>query len=244
MLEAGEELPEGLRDVRAALQLALDDQAEGGALHAAHGEEVGAEAAGREGDRAGQRRAPEQVDVLPRGARVGEREGEPVELGEGALDLLLGQRGVTGALHLQAALLDVVRRAQRGIRLDDLLQRLEPDQLALAVEVGRDHQLVRVLGDLLDRAHHVLVGRLLDQGSVDQLVQVGLLPVRVALREGRVQHVALEPDRHVVTGRVGPGVERHLVALVGAGAAAEDLGDLLGAVVLLGDDQSHPGSFR
>jgi hypothetical protein len=80
VLELGEQLPEGLGDVGAALQLALDDQAQGGALDAADGEEVGAEPAGGEGDRAGQRRPPEQVDVLAGGAGVGERVGELVEL--------------------------------------------------------------------------------------------------------------------------------------------------------------------
>ena len=102
VLELGEQFPERFGDVGAALHLALDDQAQGRALDAADREEVGAEAAGGERDRAGQRRAPEQVDVLAGGAGVGERVGELVELAEGALDLLLGQRRVAGALDPQA----------------------------------------------------------------------------------------------------------------------------------------------
>ncbi len=70
--EVGEELPEGLRHMGAALELALDDQRQRRALDAADGEEVGAEAAAGERDGAGQRRAPDQVDVLARRAGVGE----------------------------------------------------------------------------------------------------------------------------------------------------------------------------
>ena len=201
VLELGEQLPEGFGDVGAALHLALDDQAQGRALDAADREEVGAEAAAGERDRAGQGRAPEQVDVLAGGAGVGERVGERVEVGEGALDLLLGQRRVAGALDPQAAVGGALAGAELGIGVEHLLQGLEPDQLALAVEVGRDHQLVGLLGDFLDRFDDVFVGRLLDQLGVDQVVQVGLLPVRVALGEGGAEHVALEADRHVLRRR-------------------------------------------
>ena len=94
VLELGEQFPERFRDVGAALHLALDDQAQGRALHAADGEEVGAEAAGRERDRAGQRRPPEQVDVLARGAGVGQRVAQVVEVVEGAQKFLFGRRRV------------------------------------------------------------------------------------------------------------------------------------------------------
>ena len=116
--ELREQLPVGLRDVGAALELALDDQRQGRALDAADREEVGAEAAGRERDRAGQRRAPDQVDVLARGAGVGEVVGELVEVREGALDLVLGQRRVAGALDGGAAAVELCqrRRARRGGR--------------------------------------------------------------------------------------------------------------------------------
>ena len=197
VLEPGEQLPERFGDVGAALHLALDDQPQRRALDAADGEEVGAEAAGGERDGAGQRRAPEQVDVLTGGAGVGERVGELVELVEGALDLLLGQRGVAGALDLERALAGVLAGAERRVGVEHLLQCLKPDQLALAVEVGGDHQVVGLLRHFLDRFDDVFVGRLLDQLGVDQVVEVGLLPVRVALGEGGAEHVSLEADRHV-----------------------------------------------
>ena len=196
--EGGGHLPEGHGLVGAALELALDDQAEGRALHAADREEVGAEAPGGHRDRPGQRGAPDQVHVLARGAGVGQRHRELVEVVEGPLDLVLGQGRVAGALHRRAVLVDALGGGQLGVRLDDLLQRLEADQLALAVVVGRDHQVVGVLGDLLQGPHDVLVGGLLDQVGVDQVAGVGLLPVVVRLGEGGIEHVALEADRHLV----------------------------------------------
>ena len=226
MSEAREELPVGLRDVGTALQLSLDDQGEGRALHPADREKVRAEAARGKRYRAGQRRAPDQVDVLAGGAGVGEVVGELVELRERALDLGLGERGVARALD-RRAVGDRLTGDPR-IGLEDLLERLEPDQLALAIEVGGDHRLVGVLGDLADRLDDVLVGRLLRELGVDQLVEVGLLPVRVSVRERRVHDVTLEADRHVVAARVRPGVVRDLVGRIRLGlAAAEDVGDPL-----------------
>ena len=187
VLELGEQFPERFGDVGAALHLALDDQAQGRALDAADREEVGAEAADGQRDRAGQGRAPEQVDVLAGGAGVGERVGERVELAEGAFDLLFGQGRVAGALDRQRPFLALLAGAELGVGVEHLLERLEPDQLALAVEVGRDHELVGLFGDFLDRFDDVFVGRLLDQLGVDQIVEVRLLPVRVALGEGRAR---------------------------------------------------------
>jgi hypothetical protein len=40
VIELGEHLPVGLCDVRAPLELALDDDRESGALHTAHGQEL------------------------------------------------------------------------------------------------------------------------------------------------------------------------------------------------------------
>ena len=223
-----------------------DDQAEGRALHAADREEVGAEAAGGHRDRARQRGAPDQVHVLTRGAGVGQRHRELVELVEGALDLVLGEGGVAGALHRRAVLVDSLGGGEVRVGLDDLQQCLEADQLALAVVVGRDHEVVGVGGDLLQGADHVLVRRLLDQVGVDQVARIRLLPVVVGLGEGGIEDVALEADRHLVDAvLVGPLVVGRLEggALLG-GSAAQDLGDLLRAVVLLGDYQSHSGPPR
>ena len=245
MGEGGDDLPERLGHVGAALQLALDDQAQGRALDAADREEVGSEAARGARDGAGQRRAPDQVDVLARGAGLREVHGERVEVVEGALDLVLGQRRVAGALDGRAVLVDALGGRELGVGLDDLLQGLEPDQLALAVEVRCDHQVRRVLRDLLDRLDDVLVHRLLDQRRVDQVTRVDLLPALVVLREGGVQHVALEADRGL---RPVVGLPRVIGRLEGRlllrGPAAQDLGDLLRAVVLLCDDQSHVGIWR
>ena len=78
MLELREHLPVRLGHVRAPLELAVDDDRERRALHAADREELRAEPAGGERDEARQRRAPDQVDVLARLAGAGERLGEPV----------------------------------------------------------------------------------------------------------------------------------------------------------------------
>ena len=238
MLELREDLPEGLRHVGAALELALDDQAEARALDAADGKEVGAEAARGEGDRAGERGAPDQVDVLAGGAGVGELVGEVVELGERALDLVLRERGVAGALDGRALLDQPVD--DLGVRLHRLLERLVADQLALAVEVGRDHDGVRFLGQLADRLDHVLVGRLGDERRVDQVVEVRLLPVRVLVREGDAHHVTLEPDGPMIALGIAPCIERNLVGgVVFRRAGAQDVRDLFRGVVLLSDDQAH-----
>ena len=82
MLERGEHLPVGLGDVRAPLELALDDDRERRALHAADGQELRAEAAGRERHETRQRRAPDQVDVLARLTGARQRLGQLDEVGE------------------------------------------------------------------------------------------------------------------------------------------------------------------
>ena len=107
MLERGEHLPVGLRHVRAPLQLALDDDRQRRALHAADGQELRAEAAGRERHEARQRRAPDQVDVLARLTGAGQRLRQLDEVGERLLDLLLREGGVARAL-------DAGREARRS----------------------------------------------------------------------------------------------------------------------------------
>ena len=196
MLELGEHLPVGLRHVRAPLQLALHDDRERRALHAADGQELRAQPAGRERDEPRQRRAPDQVDVLARLTGARQRLGQLDEVGERVLDLLLGQRRVLRALDARRhGAFGAV--AQVRVRVEDLLQRLEADQLALAVVVGRDHDRVRVLGLLAQRLVDALLDRLLDQVREDQLARLDLAPVRVALREGGVHQVALEADHGV-----------------------------------------------
>ena len=241
MLELGEQLPERFGDVGAALHLALDDQAQGRRLHAADREEVGAEAAAGERDRAGQGRAPEQVDVLAGGAGVGERVGERVELVEGALDLFLGQGRVAGALDHQAAVGGALAGAELGLESSISSRASSPiSSPSRSKSVAITSSSASLATFLIALTTFLSVGSLIRLG-VDQVVQVRLLPVRVALGEGGAEHVALEADRHVLAAcGVGPGVERDFEGFVRVvAAAAEGLGDLLGAVVLLGDDQSH-----
>ena len=212
MLEPREHLPVGLRHVGAALELALDDDRQGRALHAADGEEVGAEAAGRERDGAGQRRAPDQVDVLARLAGAGERLGELVEVGEGALDLLLGERRVAGALDA-GAVGGALAEPSSG-----LTSRISSSASSPISSPSRSKSVAITtssasLASLRERLEDVLLGRLLDQLGVDQLVRLDLPPLRVALGEGGVQQWPLRP---IACARlaVGPGVVRDPVAFV------------------------------
>src|SRR4029453_5569551 len=69
---------------------------------------------------------------------------------------------------------------------------------------------------------------------------IGLLPVAVGLGKRRIEDVPLQPDGHL--GPIGPipAVVRGLVRRAPGGAPpTQDLRDLLRAVVLLCDDQSH-----
>ncbi len=116
MLERGEHLPVGLRDVRAALQLALHHDRQGRALHTADGQELRPQATGRERNETSQRRAPDQVDVLARLAGASQRLGQLDEVGERVLDLLLGQRRVLGALDARRHRSPRTRCAGRGSR--------------------------------------------------------------------------------------------------------------------------------
>ena len=237
MLERGPHFPEGLGHVRAPLQLALDDDRKRRALHAADGQELRAEAAGRERHEPRQRRAPDQVDVLARLTGAGQRLRQLDEVGERLVDLLLREGGVPRAL-------DAGREAdvlgQLRVRVEDLLERLEADQLALAVVVGRDHHRVGVLRLLAQCLVDVLLDGLLDQLGVDQLARLDLAPFRITLRERGVHEVALEADHTLAAVLVLPAIVRNAVAFVLLGlASGQDLGDLLGAVVFFCDDQLH-----
>ena len=176
--------------MRAPLELALDDDRKRRALHATDRQELRAEAAGRERHEARQRRAPDQIDVLACLTGAGQRLGQLDEVGERLLDLLLGECRVAGAL-------DAGREAhvlgELGVRVEDLLERLEADQLALAVVVGRDHDRVGVLGLLAQRLVDVLLDGLLDELRVDQLARLDLAPLRVALGNAGFMRWPLRP---------------------------------------------------
>src|SRR6185503_2757625 len=93
---------------------------------------------------------------------------------------------------------------------------------------------------LAQRLVDALLNRLLHQVREDQLAGLDLAPVRVALWESGVHQVALEADDGVSTVVTLPGVVRNAVAFVLLGLpAGQDLRDLLRAVVLFCDYQSH-----
>ena len=91
-------------------------------------------------------------------------------------------------------------RDQLGVLFHRQVERLQPDELALAVEVGGDDEGRGVDGQLLDRPHHRLGGLGLDQRSVDERLGLHLAPLRVLRREVHLHHVALETDARDVSG--------------------------------------------
>ncbi len=135
VLERGLELPVRDGHERTALELAIDDQAQGGRLHAPHGQVVGAVAVGRQRHEAREHRAPDEVDILPRVRRLGEVEVDGRGLVERGLDLLRRERGVADAdvpvddgrrqhgLDVRIAAVDRLRRRRLGARLGAVLGR-------------------------------------------------------------------------------------------------------------------------
>ncbi len=150
---------------RKTLAFLGDDQREGRRLHTACRAHVAVAAKLHKREIAGQRSAPDEVDVLTRFARHREIEIKLDEMREGVGYLLLGHRRITGAV-----------RGNLGVRLANHRQRVHTDKLAFAVEVGRDHNAVRLLRKVLQRADDVLfLGKLFD-GSVNQIRQSLHLP--------------------------------------------------------------------
>ena len=96
-LERRLDLPVRHRHEGAPLELAVDDEAQRGRLHAAHGQVVGAVAVRRERHEAREHRAPDEVDVLARVRRLGEVEVDGGGLVERGLDLLRRERRVAHA---------------------------------------------------------------------------------------------------------------------------------------------------
>ena len=185
-LELDLDHPERLGDEGPALLLPLGDQHQGGRLDPAHAEELAAQPAGGQRDEAGERGAPDEVDVLPGFAGPGQRLGKVVEMGEGPLDLSGRQGREAGAAH---------GADQLGVLLGRQVEGLQTDELALAVEVGGDDEAGGVGRQLLDGPHHRLGGLGLDQRSVDELPRLDLAPLGELRREVHLDHVALEPHR-------------------------------------------------
>ena len=157
--------PEVLGLERQALPLALDDERQGGRLHAAGGAHVTEAAELRHGEVAREGGAPDEVDVLAGLARVGQVLVELDEVREGVVDLGLGERRVAGARHGDVGR-DVAHHGE-GVRADEL---------ALAVEVRADHHGVRLLGEVLEGADDLLLGGQLLDGRPDEVGKARHLP--------------------------------------------------------------------
>ena len=157
--------PVDLRDERLALELARHDQRErrrlhaSGRLHVAVAGELGHRQVAREHG------APHQVDVLARLAGLREALVDLDELRERTLDLVLGDRREPRALD-RRLLVDVANE-RCGIAADEL---------ALAVEVGRDDDLVGLLGSVLQRADELALGGHLADRGPDQVRERRQLP--------------------------------------------------------------------
>ena len=150
-----------------ALALALHDERERGGLHPAGAAHIAVTGELHQGEVAGQGGTPDQVDILPGTSRARQIHVHIHQILEGMVDFLLGDRGIA--------------RTGNGcglVRLADARKRIGADQLALAVEVGRNHDAVRLLRQVLERADDVLfLGKLLD-GRIDQIRQRIHLPRR------------------------------------------------------------------
>ncbi len=123
--------PERLGHEGPPLLLPLGDEHQGGRLHPAHAQELAAQTRGGQRDEPGERRPPDEVDVLPGLAGPGQRLGQLVEMREGPVDLARRQGREAGAAH---------GAHQLGVLFDRQVEGLQPDQLALAVVVGRDDE--------------------------------------------------------------------------------------------------------
>jgi hypothetical protein len=89
--QRGLDLPVGDRHEGAPLELAVDDQAQRGRLHAAHRKVVGTVAVRSQRHEAREHGPPDKIDVLARMRRLGEVEVDGGRLGERRLDLFAGQ---------------------------------------------------------------------------------------------------------------------------------------------------------
>ena len=159
--------PVVLRNEGVALLLALDHEGQRGGLHTTGGARVADAAVLHAGEVACEHGTPDEIDVLARLARVRKVIVERLEFGgrERVLDLLLDEGGVTGA-----------RNGRGLVYLADHGDGIEADELTLAVEVGGDDDLIGLLGEVLERADDVLLGRQLDDGHVGEVGQRGNLP--------------------------------------------------------------------
>ena len=164
-VEGALDRPVVLRHERLTLALAFHDEPQRGGLHAAGRAHVADPGETHDGQVARERRAPDEVDVLARGPGLGEVRVHVHQVAERALDLGLRERRVACS-----------RRWRRLVDLAAARQGVCADQLAFAVEVGRDDDRVGLLRQVLQRADDVLLlGKLLD-GRVRKVGQRVHLP--------------------------------------------------------------------
>ena len=216
------------------LLVPVHEEFEGRALYASDGHEVLSDLSGGQGDEPGENGSPREVDDLPCLSGVGELLVGFHEVGEGVLDLALGECAELGPLDL--AHVDVGG-----------LDGLHTDEFSLAVVVGRDDDLIGLAGELGDLGEDGFDADVLDLGGTDELHGGGGLPVAVFVRIVEFHDVSAETD-HVVIIAADVECERGDAAC-GSGvglAVGEDGRDPPCGIGLLGDDQDFhccPSSY-
>ena len=130
--------PVVLRDKRQAFALARHDEGKRRRLHAARRAHVAVARKLHEGEIAREHRAPDKVDILARCAGGRQVDVEIHKVGERVGNFLLRKGGIAGA-----------RDGGGRVHFLDARERIGADELALAVEVRRDHDGVRLLGEVL-----------------------------------------------------------------------------------------------
>ena len=150
-----------------ALLLTARHKGERGGLHATGAAHVAQAAELGHREVARKHGTPDEVDELARlsGSCQVVVHGHEVLAGKGVLELGLGERRVAGAHHGHV-LVDLAHHGH-GVRADEL---------ALAVEVGCDDDLVGLLRKVLEGADDLLLGRLLHDGRPHEVWEARHLP--------------------------------------------------------------------
>ncbi len=265
--------PEVLGHEGKTLALLCDDQRQGRRLHAAGRAHVAVPGELHQGKVARKNRAPDKVDVLAGSARRGKIGVQRDKVAERMGYLFLGEGGVARAGNRRGIVHFLYAR-----------KRIGADKLALAVEVGGDHDGIGLLSQVLQRSDDVLFLRALLYGRIHQIRQGLHLPglqlhavfgkgfllleggFRQTCRDIGLHHFAIggdaapsaallvhqrgsevgfedmasQADGHPIFPINREAVHGSGVHLVGLGlSGAEQVGDLLSRVVLLGNNQFH-----